>query len=298
MLSVKPSRPSDASSVRSGARRDARARRWRLASSLLFVGAGSFACAGAPPSAPNTAAIERPRPTAVETTSRSAAPEESSEGAPTAVAAVPAPVESSSAPPASSQSATSATPSLPPNSAPEPAPLPVGTTVLHIGDSFAGALGIDLDQEFKARGVRGVLKYETATYIPTWASNKDLDQYLTSFHPDLVLITLGANELTVPDPKVRIPTIHRLVARLGGRPCVWVAPPLWKGARPVLLDTIRQSAAPCLYLDSGALVPDLPRMRDGIHPSMPARKEWAKAVIEWLQAHRVENGARPWELHE
>jgi len=174
--------------------------------------------------------------------------------------------------------------------------LPTGTTVLQIGDSFAGALGIDLNRELKEAGVRGVLKYETSTYIPTWASSKDLDHYLWKFHPDLVLITLGANELEIPDPAARAPTIHRLIGRLGGRPCVWVAPPLWQGARPALLDTIRSSCAPCLYLDSSALVPELQRMRDHIHPAMQARKIWAKAVIDWLRKHRDPRGSRPWDL--
>ena len=174
--------------------------------------------------------------------------------------------------------------------------LPRGTTVLHIGDSFAGALGIDLNVELKAAGVRGILRYETATYIPTWAFGKQIDQYLSQFNPDLVLVTLGANELQIPDPAARVPTIHRLVARLGGRPCVWVAPPLWNGARPALLDTIREACAPCVYLDSNALVPDLPRAKDHIHPSMDARKTWAKAVLGWLAAHRAKTGPRPWDL--
>jgi lysophospholipase L1-like esterase len=176
------------------------------------------------------------------------------------------------------------------------APLPTGTTVLQIGDSFAGALGIDLNRELKDSGVRGVLRYETSTYIPTWASKKDLDAYLSRFRPDLVLITLGANELLIPDPSQRAPTIHRLVRRLGGRPCVWVAPPLWEGARPDLLATIREACAPCVYLDSSALVPDLERMRDHIHPSMQGRKIWAKAVLAWLREHRDPHGARPWEM--
>jgi lysophospholipase L1-like esterase len=176
------------------------------------------------------------------------------------------------------------------------AALPAGTTVLHIGDSFAGALGIDLNRELKEAGVRGILKYQTATYIPTWASSKDLDGYLGRYHPDLVLITLGANELEIPDPAQRAPTIRRLVARLGSTPCVWVAPPLWPGARPALLDTIRASCAPCAYLDSSALVPDLPRARDHIHPSMEARRTWAKAVAGWLAAHRVPSADKAWAL--
>jgi lysophospholipase L1-like esterase len=175
-------------------------------------------------------------------------------------------------------------------------PLPKGTTVLHIGDSFAGALGIELNREFKDAGVRGILKYETATYIPTWAWGKDLEKYLSKYHPDLVLITLGANELEIPDPAQRAPTIRHLVERLAGRPCVWVAPPLWRGARPALLDVIRESCAPCAYLDSSELVPELPRAKDGIHPAMAARKEWAKAVIKWLGEHRRSDEALPWKL--
>ena len=162
-----------------------------------------------------------------------------------------------------------------------------------------GALGIDLDREFKAVGVRGVTKYKTATYIPTWASTPDLELYLSQFHPDLVLITLGANELLIPDPSARIPTIHRLVARLGGRPCVCGSAALWHGARPALLPTTLSGAscAPCAYLDSTALfVPDLPRTPDHIHPSMDARKTWAKAVFGWLAEHRAQDGARPWDL--
>jgi hypothetical protein len=177
-----------------------------------------------------------------------------------------------------------------------PVALPSGTTVLHIGDSFAGALGIELNREFKEAGVRGILKYETATYIPTWASGKDLETYLSKYHPDLVLITLGANELEIPDPAQRAATIRRLVGRLAGRPCVWVAPPLWHGARPALLDVIRESCAPCAYLDSGELVPELPRAKDGIHPAMAARKAWAKAVITWLGQHRKRGETQPWRI--
>jgi lysophospholipase L1-like esterase len=179
---------------------------------------------------------------------------------------------------------------------PKPAPLPEGTTVLHIGDSFAGALGIELNRAFKEAGVRGILKYQTSTYIPTWAWSKDLDTYLWSFHPDLVLVTLGANELEVPDPTQRIPAIQRLVKRIGDRPCVWVAPPLWQGARDALLSVLRDNVAPCVYLDSSEIVPDLERARDGIHPSMSARKIWARKMFDWLARHRSPTPDRPWTI--
>jgi lysophospholipase L1-like esterase len=166
------------------------------------------------------------------------------------------------------------------------AQLPQGSTVLHVGDSFAGALGPALNQEFEAHGVKGVLKAETATYIPTWASNKALPQYLDRYKPDLVLITLGANELQIPDPQARAETVRRVVARLGDRPCVWIGIPLWEGANPALMQVIADNAAPCLFLDSTALLPNMDRAKDKIHPSTAARSEWAKQVTAWLLQHQ------------
>lgn len=194
--------------------------------------------------------------------------------------------------------AVTATP--PPEPAPVAAspapPLPAGTTVLHVGDSFAGALGVELNRRLRAAGIHAILEYQTATYIPTWASGKDLEKFLDHYRPDLVLVTLGANELEITDPESRAPTVRRLVAHLGGRPCVWVGPSLWPGARPELLAVIRANVAPCAYLDSEAIVPGLPRARDHIHPSTPARAVWADAVVDWLTRHRATGGERPWEI--
>jgi hypothetical protein len=112
------------------------------------------------------------------------------------------------------------------------------------------------------------------------------------------LITLGANELDVPEPSQRARQVRRLVEQLGGVPCVWIAPPLWPAARHkvALLTAIRESCAPCRYLDSTAVVGELPRLRDGIHPNIPARDRWAKAVLEWLARERDTAGPRPWDL--
>jgi lysophospholipase L1-like esterase len=257
------------------------------------------ACGGArdkPASAPRSDLAVGPRAAVVPEASGESTPEHGQPGAPPAASAELAPDPSRS--PADAVGATNAslsTESAPAVGAPR-ASLPSGTTVLHIGDSFAGALGIELNRQFKDAGVRGILKYETATYIPTWAWGKDLEKYLSKYHPDLVLITLGANELEIPDPAQRASTIRHLVERLAGRPCVWVAPPLWRGARPALLDVIRESCAPCAYLDSSEIVPELPRARDGIHPAMAARKAWAEAVIKWLGEHRKGGEEHPWRI--
>ena len=187
-----------------------------------------------------------------------------------------------------SQPAESAQPTLP-----SLADLPKDTRVLHIGDSFAGALGYELNREFEAHGIRGTLKYEKSTYIPTWAWNKELGEYLWKYRPDLVVITLGGNELKIPDPNARAKTVRRLVDRLKGKPCVWIGIPLWEGSNPALMHVIAENVAPCLFLDSSALLPDLQRARDGIHPNTEARRTWAKAVIHWLR-QQVQPEANSW----
>ncbi len=182
-----------------------------------------------------------------------------------------------------------------PSSSSNPPPLPSGTTVLHIGDSMAGALGLELNEELKKSGVRGVLRYKTASFIPTWAWSRDLPVLLANHKPDLVLITLGANEIKIHDPEIRAGAIRKLVGRFEGRPCVWIAPPLWS-TDTGLLPVIAKNAAPCRYLDTDALYPGMPRLPDKIHPTMTARKDWAKRVVEWLARERKPNGAVPWEL--
>ncbi|MEB2325073.1 MAG: hypothetical protein OZ921_21335, partial [Sorangiineae bacterium] len=183
-----------------------------------------------------------------------------------------------------------------PASDPAPPPAPAGTTVLHIGDSMAGALGIELDKLFKAAGVRGVLKFKTASFIPQWAWGGDLRLALAQSNPDLVLVSLGANELMVPDPSQRAPLIERIVREIGDRPCVWIGAPLWKGAKGELMQVIHDSARPCRFLDTTRLVGDLPRVGDHIHPTMNARIGWAREVYEWLLRERAPHGAKPWQL--
>lgn len=178
----------------------------------------------------------------------------------------------------------------------ESPPLPEGTTVLHVGDSFAGALGIPLNKRLKEVGVRGVLKYRTASFIVDWAHQPALDTYLSQYHPDLVLITLGANELEIEEPERRIPAIRKIVEKVGGRPCIWIGVPLWSDELNGLMDIVRDNAAPCRFMDSAALFPDMPRAQDKIHPTMQAREDWASRVMQWLAHQRRPTKSQAWEL--
>jgi lysophospholipase L1-like esterase len=253
-----------------------KSRRWRgLELDLLSLGALALAACAAQPSAPAAS----PDPTPI------AAP-----SAPPSSAAPTLPADSPTiAAPGSTASAPSASPR------PTAEPLPKGTLVLQIGDSFAAALGGELGKLLNAQGVRSALEYKTASYIPNWSYDGDVPKFVSLYHPDLVLITLGANEIEIPKPEMRAGPIKHLVGELGGRPCVWVAPPLWKPDTG-LLKVIKDNIAPCRYLDSNALVHDLPRGRDKIHPSSEGREIWAKIVFDWLASERVGSDKQAWAL--
>jgi hypothetical protein len=180
-----------------------------------------------------------------------------------------------------------------------PPPLPEGTVVLHIGDSMADALGKALNRELAKHGVKGYLEAKEATYIPQWAGFKmQLSSHLARRKPDLVIITLGGNETRMPDPTERVDAIKRLVKKVGDRPCIWIAAPLWDGLKHTgILDVIRENAAPCRYVDTNAMINDLERY-DGIHPTIPERTRWARFMIRWLMHNRDPDGPKPWSLEE
>lgn len=177
-------------------------------------------------------------------------------------------------------------------------PLPSGTKVLHVGDSFAGALGIPLGELFESKGVRSVLKHTDSSYLTDWAWDGNLQKYIWKYNPDLVMVTLGANELEIVKPELREKTVKKIVETIGGRPCVWVAIPLWDGPKNGLLDVIKKNSAPCVYMDTNALfdTTKMPRISDGIHPTTEARKTWAVDVLGWLRSHRKPTPEMPWNI--
>jgi hypothetical protein len=208
------------------------------------------------------------------------------------VAATPAEAQETPAPPRLAVASAAPSASPPVATVPE---LPAGSRVLQVGDSFAAALGIELGKLLKQSGVRTSLESKTPSYIGDWAFGPVLRKAISDYNPDLVLITLGANEVEIPVPAQRVGPIQRLVKSLGDRPCVWILPPLWKQDTG-LMQVIKDNASPCQVLDSSTLVPSLPRGRDHIHPSSEGRVLWATAVFEWLKKAREPQGPRPWSL--
>jgi hypothetical protein len=180
-----------------------------------------------------------------------------------------------------------------------PISAPKGTWVLHIGDSFVHAfLWQNLRPRFRSVGTEYVVDAATATYTTTWASDPELDNWLSK-RPALVLVTLGANEVDIPAPDQHARAVAALARRIAavGASCVWIAPPLWKEETGIL-GVIHDHCAPCLFFDSDAVLGGLSaaeRKRDRIHPNERGGGRWAAALWGWLTDHR-DPSRGPWAL--
>ena len=189
-------------------------------------------------------------------------------------------------------SASPTTTSAAPAPKPEPPPLRKGTVVLHVGDSFVhSGLTQRLRQLLEPHAVRYEVRAEVSTNSLDWA--KRMPEIVASTQPDLVLVTLGGNEIGSKHLDVQKRAAARIVKAIGDRPCVWTSPPLWT-EESGLFDAVSASVAPCRYFETDVVVGKfLPRRADKIHPTPEGGAMWAESLYEWLMRERTGQG---WEL--
>lgn len=154
-------------------------------------------------------------------------------------------------------------------------PAAQASRVLHVGDSMAPLVGNYLRPIFTKSGRNYWIESTVSTSTLDWAQKRLLQDAMFKYDPELVLISLGSNELFDPRPERRGPAVKQIVADTRGRPCLWIGPPLWKPDTGFIA-VLRQNLGHCRYFDSAKL--DLPRMEDGRHPSWSAGWRWADAV--------------------
>ncbi|AKV01816.1 hypothetical protein AKJ09_08479 [Labilithrix luteola] len=175
---------------------------------------------------------------------------------------------------------------------PPPAPPSLaGKTILHVGDSMVGGLGgltKALEERFEKEGAKLVRDYKVSESIVTFDKSKKLSGLLKKHNPDIVIITLGANDSLVPFPKVMAPNVESIVKRLEGRECYWIGPPMWKPDTGIV-SVIRDHASPCAFYDSSPL--KLQRGDDGIHPTNQGGADWADEFWKFFRKSETERVA-------
>lgn len=165
-----------------------------------------------------------------------------------------------------------------------------GKRIFHAGDSMVGGeagLSRLLHAKFKAEGA----KYQSDTVVSASLLSFNLQSRfakgLQRTHPDIVIITLGANDVFVPSPDVLAVHVKGIVKKIGDRECYWMSPATWKPDTGVV-EVIKANAAPCKFFDSRNM--DIPRAGDHIHPTDKGGAQWGEKFWTFFVA---EHGKPP-----
>ena len=151
------------------------------------------------------------------------------------------------------------------------------TSVLLAGDSMVGlrcCLSETLRGLVEGKGARFSSDAWSGVGIQAFERSPRFATLLQKKKPEVVLISLGTNDSTVPNPGRLAPAIRAIVRRIQPRPCVWLAPPT-ATADTGIVQVIADSIAPCTFFDARPL--GLERMPDGIHLTNQGGGTWAEA---------------------
>jgi lysophospholipase L1-like esterase len=158
--------------------------------------------------------------------------------------------------------------------------------VLHIGDSTVGyrmGLQMELQKMFTDSGAHYTSWSVTSAGLRSFADDRVVEKWIKKSSPDLVLVQLGTNNVTVPHPEAYIKDLKTILAQLGAHACYWIGPISLQFPERGMRGFLRDNVAPCTFFDSYDLT--LERQSDGLHPSQKAAKIWADAFWAFANEH-------------
>lgn len=167
-------------------------------------------------------------------------------------------------------------------------------TVLHVGDSTVGyrrGLALYLGRTFQQAGLKYESRTLTSVGLKSFDRSKVLDELLRELDPELVVISLGTNNFTAPNPDFYETNVRSIVARIMPRRCVWIGPISLDKPQHGVVKMIRRASAPCAFFDSTSL--ELERQPDGVHPTDRAAKRWTEAIWQMLASWNPPEGPPP-----
>ena len=181
----------------------------------------------------------------------------------------------SPSPSASMSASVAAFEASPPPALPSGIVIEKGTRVFLFGDSMVMAgLGQRLQKLVEDRGGLYFENHWSSSTTKAWSVSERLPNLLFKYKPDVVFITLGSNEVYYVDTNA-VKNVQTIVSKLGGKPCVWIGPPVWKSQKGIV-EIERDNSSPCAFFDSQTVTLD--RQKDGIHPSVKGGRVWADAI--------------------
>jgi lysophospholipase L1-like esterase len=168
-----------------------------------------------------------------------------------------------------------------------------GGRLLLVGDSLSVGLAAPLKALALESGVDWRYVGETGTRIDQWASGVQgakLDALLASFHPTLVLISLGTNDEALKKYNASTdvlakqkPYVQKLLEKIraSGAEAAWIGPPTLDFQIPEFRAWLKAEIGQRHWFPSDKY--DIPRQPDRIHPTIKGYAGWSGLIWQWIQ---------------
>lgn len=160
--------------------------------------------------------------------------------------------------------------------------------VLHTGDSMVGGgLSRALRPKVEAEGAKYFRDVWESGSLRAFSRSDRIPKLMKELHPDLVILSLGANDVYEPNPEAMAAFVERIAKMTAGTDCWWLGPPIWKAEYKPFVQMIKEHVAPCTFFDASDI--DMERKKDGIHPDEKGGETWALAF--WMAFRGVPGAA-------
>ncbi len=152
--------------------------------------------------------------------------------------------------------------------------------VLLFGDSMSEWIRFRLARWLKEIGYDLYVVLWPSSNLIWWATSDTLPHLIQTLKPSYIVVSLGGNELFIPQIERRKPYMEKILQIIGDIPYIWVGPPNWAEDTGIN-DLIAQAVGPGRYFASKRL--SFERLEDGAHPTPRSSYAWADSIAVYLR---------------
>jgi hypothetical protein len=157
--------------------------------------------------------------------------------------------------------------------------------VVLIGDSMGQGLSWGFEKNADDYNILFKSFAKQSTTTKDWYQEDSLDDELKKFHPDIILISLGANEFSGNhiNSKLNIMKLKQKFNQYCGK-LIWILPPIEKASE--YNNIVKEIFTDKNVFDSNKI--ELPRGKDRIHPTRNGFFQWTSIIYDCCLKNKLE----------